>query len=171
MSVLGVILVHIFPHSEFSIFSPNAGKCRPEQLQIRTLFTEWILLQLMTVYNNSNNSANTIHDSIYSVNNLFNWILDFFLRLISYWKIWMFSDENHFALNYVDVLEDYCKQNVLVCLLRHHRSYKKYQPIALNVFAMFIFATQVNNMYLLCIYVYPRSYPQKRRQRIYKGSS
>ena len=45
--VFGVILVRIFPHldwiprdtSYLSVFSSNAGKCWPEQLGIRTLFT------------------------------------------------------------------------------------------------------------------------------------
>ena len=48
VSVFGVILVRIFPHSDWirwdtpylSVFSPNEGKCRPEQLRIRTLFTQ-----------------------------------------------------------------------------------------------------------------------------------
>ena len=39
----------------------------------------------------------------------------------------MDSDENHCCLRYVDVVKDYSKQNVFVCLPRHHRSYKKYQ--------------------------------------------
>ena len=51
MSVFGVILVRIFPHSGWiqrdtpylSVFSPNAGKCGPESFRIRTLFTQWIL--------------------------------------------------------------------------------------------------------------------------------
>ena len=25
----------------FSVFNPNAGKCGPEKLRIRTLFTQW----------------------------------------------------------------------------------------------------------------------------------
>ena len=49
MSVFGVILVRIFPHldwirrdSEYLfVFSPNAEKCGPEKLRIRTLFTQW----------------------------------------------------------------------------------------------------------------------------------
>ena len=46
MTVSGVILVRIFPHSGWvrrqylSVFSPNAGKCRPELLRIRTHFTQ-----------------------------------------------------------------------------------------------------------------------------------
>ena len=48
-SVFGVILVRIFRYSGWirtdtpylSIFSPNAGKCWPEYLWIRTLFTHW----------------------------------------------------------------------------------------------------------------------------------
>ena len=46
--VFGVFLVRNFPHSDWlrrytpylSIFSPNAGKCEPEKLQIRTIFTQ-----------------------------------------------------------------------------------------------------------------------------------
>ena len=49
VSVFGVILIRIFAHSDclrrdteyLSVFSPNAGKYRPEQFQIRTLFTQW----------------------------------------------------------------------------------------------------------------------------------
>ena len=45
MSVLRVILVRIFPHSDWTqrdreyptAFSPNAGKCGPEWLRMRTL--------------------------------------------------------------------------------------------------------------------------------------
>ena len=32
--------------SYLSVFSPYAGKCRPEELQIRTLFRQWIFLFL-----------------------------------------------------------------------------------------------------------------------------
>ena len=46
VSVFGVFLVCIFPHSDWirrdvfwSVFSPNAGKYGPEKLRIRTLFT------------------------------------------------------------------------------------------------------------------------------------
>ena len=46
--------VHIFPHSVWirrdikyvSVFSTNAEKCRPEKPQIRTLFSQWIVLTL-----------------------------------------------------------------------------------------------------------------------------
>ena len=49
VSVFEVILVRIFPHLDWigrdtpylSVFSPNARKCGPEQLQIRTFFTQW----------------------------------------------------------------------------------------------------------------------------------
>ena len=48
MSVFAVILVCIFPHSDWirrdtpylSVFSPNGRKCGPELLRIRTLFTQ-----------------------------------------------------------------------------------------------------------------------------------
>ena len=58
MSVFGVILVRIFLHSDrirwdtpyLSVFSPNTGKCRPEQLQIPTLFTLWIWLWISRTY-------------------------------------------------------------------------------------------------------------------------
>ena len=49
MSVFGVILIRIFPHSDWrrrdtlSISTPNAGKCGPEQLRIQPLFTQWRL--------------------------------------------------------------------------------------------------------------------------------
>ena len=50
MSVFGVILVRIFPHSDWirrdtlylSVFSPNAGKCRPDYLRIRAIITQCI---------------------------------------------------------------------------------------------------------------------------------
>ena len=50
LSVFRVFLVHIFSHSDWIwrdaeylfIFSPNAGKCGAEKLQIQTLFTQWI---------------------------------------------------------------------------------------------------------------------------------
>ena len=50
--VFGVLLVRIFPHSEwvrreteyFSVFSPTVGEYGPEKLRIRTLFTKWIML-------------------------------------------------------------------------------------------------------------------------------
>ena len=53
MSVFGVILVCIFPHSDWlprdtkylSTFSPNAVKCGPEKLWIRwSFFSQWLLL-------------------------------------------------------------------------------------------------------------------------------
>ena len=51
VSVLGVILFRIFPHSDWmrrdspylSVFSPNAGKYGPKKLAIQTLFTQWNL--------------------------------------------------------------------------------------------------------------------------------
>ena len=51
MSVFRVILVRIFSHSDWIwrdtpilwLFSPNAGKCRPEYLGKRTLFTRCVL--------------------------------------------------------------------------------------------------------------------------------
>ena len=53
VSVFGVMLVHIFLCSDWirrdmeylSLFSPNAGKCCPEELWIRTLFTQWITVK------------------------------------------------------------------------------------------------------------------------------
>ena len=49
VSVFGVFLVRIFPQSDWilrdtpqlSVFSPNAGKKEPENLQIRIIFTLW----------------------------------------------------------------------------------------------------------------------------------
>ena len=54
--VFRVILVRIFPYSDWiredtsylSVFSPNAGKCWPEKLRIRILFTQCNLLLLAT---------------------------------------------------------------------------------------------------------------------------
>ena len=51
VSVFGVILVRIFPHSDWiqrytlylSLFSPKARKYEPEWLRIRTLFTQWYI--------------------------------------------------------------------------------------------------------------------------------
>ena len=51
VSVFGVFLVLIFPHSDWirrdtlylSVFSPNAGKYGPEKFRIRTLFTRQLL--------------------------------------------------------------------------------------------------------------------------------
>ena len=53
VSVFGVLLVRIFPILNWirrdpeylSVFSPNVGKYRPEKLQIRTLFTYWLVYQ------------------------------------------------------------------------------------------------------------------------------
>ena len=47
VSVFGVFLVRIFPHTDWiwrenpylSVFSPNAGQCGKEQLRLQTLFT------------------------------------------------------------------------------------------------------------------------------------
>ena len=49
VSLLGVILVRIFPHSDWirrdtsylSVFSVNARKCGPEYLRIQTILTQW----------------------------------------------------------------------------------------------------------------------------------
>ena len=49
VSVFGVFLVRIFPHSDWIrrdteyllVFSPNVGKYWQEKLRIRTLFTQW----------------------------------------------------------------------------------------------------------------------------------
>ena len=49
VSLFGVFLVRIFPHSDWvrrvteylSVFNPNVGKYKPERLLIRTLFTQW----------------------------------------------------------------------------------------------------------------------------------
>ena len=57
VSVFGVFLVRIFPHSGWiwrdteyiSLFSPNSGKDRPEKLRIRTIFTQCRILQLLNV--------------------------------------------------------------------------------------------------------------------------
>ena len=53
VSVFGIFLVRIFPDSDWirkdtkylSVFTPNAGKCRPEKLRIRTLFTQCLFTQ------------------------------------------------------------------------------------------------------------------------------
>ena len=38
---IGSNSLKIYGDTEYlSVFSPNAGKCRPEQLRIRTLFTQ-----------------------------------------------------------------------------------------------------------------------------------
>ena len=60
MSVFGVTLVHIFRHLDWvqrdtgylSVFSPNAGKCGPEKLLIRTFFTQ-ILAAICFCYGRS----------------------------------------------------------------------------------------------------------------------
>ena len=58
VSVFGVFLVRIFPHSDWiqrgdteylPVFSPNAGKYRPEKLRIRTLFMQCILKVFSTI--------------------------------------------------------------------------------------------------------------------------
>ena len=57
MSVFGIILVLIFPHSDWirkdtpylSVLTSNAGKCRPEYLRIRTLFTQWKWLLIFNI--------------------------------------------------------------------------------------------------------------------------
>ena len=43
VSIFGVFPVHIFPDLHW-IFSPSAGKCGPEKLPIRTLFTQCIII-------------------------------------------------------------------------------------------------------------------------------
>ena len=51
VSVFGVSLVRIFSHLDWiqryaaylSVFSPNAGKYGPENLRVRTLFTQWFI--------------------------------------------------------------------------------------------------------------------------------
>ena len=58
VSVFGVFLVHIFPHSDWirrdtpnlSVFSPNAGKNGPEKPRIRTFFTQWQVLMSVKRY-------------------------------------------------------------------------------------------------------------------------
>ena len=55
--VFGVILVRVFPHSDWIrreteclfVFNPNAGKYRPKYLRIRTLFRQcgWVDLYIM----------------------------------------------------------------------------------------------------------------------------
>ena len=53
VSVCRVFAVRIFPHSDWirrdtpylSVFSPNAGKYKPEKLRIRTLFTQYKISQ------------------------------------------------------------------------------------------------------------------------------
>ena len=47
--VFGVFLVHIFPEY-LSIFSLNAGKCRPEKLRIRTFFRHWKCSEIFIEY-------------------------------------------------------------------------------------------------------------------------
>ena len=61
-----IFLVRIFPHSEWigrdreylSVFSPNAGKYGPENLQIRTLFTQWYIYIYIMWNEKANHSAN-----------------------------------------------------------------------------------------------------------------
>ena len=58
VSVFGVILALIFPHLDWirrntpyiSVFIPNAGICGPEQLWIRTLFTQCEILWVRHIY-------------------------------------------------------------------------------------------------------------------------
>ena len=57
MSLFEVILVLIFPHSDWirrdteylSAFSPNARKYGPEQFRIGTLFAQWALAHFLTL--------------------------------------------------------------------------------------------------------------------------
>ena len=59
MSVFGVFVVHIFPHSDWiwrgtsylSVFSTNAGQYGPGKLRIRTIFTQCIVRLLINVWN------------------------------------------------------------------------------------------------------------------------
>ena len=54
LSLFEVFPVRIFPYSDWipkdtpylSVFSPNAGKCRPEKLRIRILYSQWISFKL-----------------------------------------------------------------------------------------------------------------------------
>ena len=65
VAVFRVFLVRIFPHSDWiqrdtrylSIFSLNVGKCSPEKIPIRTLFTQWS----STNFNWNSNSFNRIN--------------------------------------------------------------------------------------------------------------
>ena len=58
VSVFGIILVHIFPHLDWtwrdnphlSISSPNTGKCRTKQPQIPTLFRQWYIYMYLCIY-------------------------------------------------------------------------------------------------------------------------
>ena len=58
VSVLGVFLIRTFPHSDWirrntqflSIFSPDAGKYRPEKLWIQTLFTQSKVLRALASF-------------------------------------------------------------------------------------------------------------------------
>ena len=58
VSVIGVFVVLISPQSDWiwkdtpylSVFSPNAGKYGPEKLQIRTLSTQYYIIQFSEIF-------------------------------------------------------------------------------------------------------------------------
>ena len=72
MSVFGVFLVRILPHSELirrdtlylSVFNPNTWKYGPEKLEIRTLFTKWtVSLHLYPYAKSSIDDSSAIQQS------------------------------------------------------------------------------------------------------------
>ena len=91
VSVLGVFLVCIFPQSYWiqrdtkylSVFTPNAGKCAPEKLRIRALFTQWSMFRLIPILSNVLLKSKKVF--------LQNWLTKTNIRWESHGNLWKHS--------------------------------------------------------------------------------
>ena len=107
VSVFAIILVCIFPHSDWirrdtpylSVFSPNAGKCGPEKLRVRTLFTRWRLVACYSGINNTSEHVFAFWDSSFQIIRVILRVCYYFIELtfgsICLWCIPIFLSTYH----------------------------------------------------------------------------
>ena len=75
--------VGIFPHLDWiqrdtkylSIFSPNAGRYKPENLWIRTLFTQWLISKQVDIVRTIVGTSSTTHLDISLIPHKYFWMI------------------------------------------------------------------------------------------------
>ena len=136
MCLFGIILVRIFPHSDWirrdteyiSVVSPNVAKCGPEQLQIQTLFTQWIsIIPLLKVSFKSQDTSMLLWPS-YFINRILikkEWF--FVLQFICCWCSYI----NHQYAKFVGLFNTLPKkQGIFLYLLGELESFSRNAVIA-----------------------------------------
>ena len=148
MFIFGVILVSIFPHSDWIrrganyliVFSSNAGKCEPEYLRMRTLFT-----QCFSFFNAWDYNIRIIIPCLHVWWYLFIWFFlkkkfmsskifqNNFLLLLSIGNF-LFSDQSLFTIQWISKKKHRINFQRIKCLLNFFKTAQFLRYIVLKIF-------------------------------------